>query len=211
LAQDDLKKMIAYASVSHMGYVLIGLASGTPEGFAGAVYQMVSHGLLSALLFMLAGYVQEQTGTRSIASLSGLYHAMPQFTTVVSLVFFASLGMPGFSAFVAEFLVFVGAFSAATSPSGLYGIAIPILALIGLVAGAGYFLWALQRMFFGTYWHAAGHPASDSKEPDLLHKLMWYPLLLFSVLAGIFPSFWLEGLGPVAEWFAQVLQAGILR
>lgn len=210
LAQDDLKKMIAYASVSHMGYVLIGFASGTPEGLSGAVYQMVSHGLLSALLFLIAGYVQEQTGTRSIASLSGLYHAMPRFTTVVSLTFFASLGMPGFSAFVAEFLVFLGAFAAATHPHGVFGFGIPLVALVGLVAGAGYFLWALQRMFFGEYWHVEGKLAATCKEPDLFHSMMWYPLLFFSILGGVFPSFWLEGLGPVAEWFAQMLHNGSL-
>lgn len=104
-------------------------------------------------------------------------------------------------------MILVGAFSAASAPNPLFGYGVPILALIGLVTGAGYFLWALQRMFFGTFWIKSKEDVQlQLQEPDLLHKLIWYPLLLATILAGLFPSFWLEGLGPSAQWFSSMLQ-----
>jgi NADH-quinone oxidoreductase subunit M len=207
LAQNDLKAMIAYASVSHMGFVLLGLSTGSSVGFSGAVFQMLSHGLLSAGLFLIAGVVKEQAGTREISGLGGLFHRSPGFTALAVLFFFASLGLPGFSAFVAEFLVLTGAFSAATGPLPLFGLWVPVLALAGLLVGAGYFIWALQRLFFGPYFNVVPEEITRFKAPGLQDKLIFFPLVFFSLLAGLFPSLWLDPLQAGSDWFFALMNS----
>src|SRR5687768_16623411 len=109
MASKDLKRLIAYSSVSHMGFVLLGLASLTPEGVAGAVYQMFSHGFISAMLFLIAGVLYDRTNDRLINNYSGLTSKMPVFFVFVLIAFFASLGLPGFSGFIAEIMILLGA------------------------------------------------------------------------------------------------------
>ena len=149
LAQADIKKMIAYSSVSHMGFVLLGIASLTAEGINGAIYQMVSHGVLSAMLFLIAGVLYDRTHDRRIDSYRGLIQPMPRYTTLTAIAFFASLGLPGFSGFVGELFTLMGSFQSAWLPGWLTA-----LATTGILLAAAYFLWTLQRMFFGPYGHA---------------------------------------------------------
>lgn len=139
--QDDLKKLIAYSSISHMGFVLLGIASFDEAAVLGAVFQMVAHGLISAMLFMGCGVIQHSAGTRRISLLSGLYSRMPVAMTMLILAFFASMGIPGFMGFFAEFSVMLGVFRS-------FGLLVLPVAL-GAVLAVGYYLWAFQRVAFG--------------------------------------------------------------
>ncbi len=148
LAQKDLKRLIAYSSVSHMGFVLLGIASMTSEGISGAILQMISHGFLSSMLFFLVGVIYERVHNREIQNFRGLALIMPKYTTFIMIAFFASLGLPGFSAFIAEAFSLIGAFNS-ESINGLLPRWMAVCASVGILLGASYLLWTLQRMFFG--------------------------------------------------------------
>ncbi len=149
LAQRDLKKMVAYSSISHMGYVTLGAAALIPLSVSGAMYQQFSHGLITCVLFMSCGVIQHSAGTRIIGDLGGIAKYMPKLTFLMLAGFLASLGLPGMSGFIAEFLVLVNSYF--TLPTFV------ILALFGIVFTAGYHLWAMQRAVFGTYNEKLGH------------------------------------------------------
>ena len=203
LAQNDIKKMIAYSSVSHMGFVLLGMASLTAEGVNGAVYQMVSHGVLSAMLFLLTGVIYDRTHDRRIDSYRGLMQPMPQYATLTAVAFFGSLGLPGFSGFVGELFTLMGSFQSEWLPGWLTAIA-----TTGILLAAAYFLWTLQRMFFGPYW--SRHEAATSVAPSLLtdlttrEKLLLFPLGAIALTLGLFPNliFNLTG-ATVAQWIVK--------
>ncbi|MBA4058219.1 MAG: oxidoreductase, partial [Marivirga sp.] len=160
MSSKDLKRLIAYSSISHMGFVLLGFASLTPEGVAGSVYQMFSHGIISAMLFLLAGVIYDRTQNRMIANYSGLSGKMPAYTAMILIAFFASMGLPGFSGFIAEIMIFLGAFKSNSIHGPLHE-SLAIIATLGLVLGAMYYLWTLQRMFFGPF-HLKGTITADS-------------------------------------------------
>jgi NADH-quinone oxidoreductase subunit M len=209
LAMSDLKKLIAYSSVSHMGFVLLGLASLTAEGANGAIYQMFSHGLISGMLFLITGVIYDRSGSRLIQHFRGLAFAMPAFTTLVVVAFFASLGLPGFSGFIAELLVLLGSF-ASSGVSGMLPRWMAIVATGGLLLGAVYYLWTLQRMFFGKLWV---HPEvmDTAAMPDLTRReyLMLVPLALLTLLFGLFPSLLLDKISPALnQWVELVLVNG---
>ncbi len=199
LAQDDMKKMVAYSSVSHMGSVLLGLAVMNVNGFNGAIYQMFAHGLISAMLFMLCGILQHTFHTRRISELGGLANRLPRLATFFVFTFFASLGLPLLAGFVAELLVFLGAFS-------VYP-ALTLVAMISLVITAAYYLWALQRAFFGPYrgFLEVHHP----------HDLTWYqsvPLTVLGALVlffGICPAPILNVINVSSQYILQLL-GGVL-
>src|SRR5213594_1462941 len=142
MAQADMKKLVAYSSISHMGYVMLGMAAFTPQGINGAVLQMFNHGTVPAMLFLLVGVIYDRAHHREIAGFGGLASIMPVYTGVTGLAFFAAMGLPGLSAFISEALVLLGAWQA-----------YPALTVVGasaVVLTAGYLLWTLQRMFLGT-------------------------------------------------------------
>jgi NADH-quinone oxidoreductase subunit M len=180
LAMNDLKKMIAYSSISHMGFVLLGVGSLTSEGFNGAVYQMFSHGILSAMLFLLVGVLYSRTHDRRIDSYQGLASKMPLFTFMIAIAFFASLGLPAFSGFIGEIFTLMGGFNSPLIPRWLAG-----LATFGLVLGAAYFLWTLQRMFFGKFW--VRQYEETLQDLTTREKIMLYPLAILALIFGIFP------------------------
>ncbi len=180
LAMNDLKKMIAYSSVSHMGFVLLGIGSLTSEGINGAVYQMFSHGVLSAMLFLLVGVLYDRTHDRRIDSYQGLANKMPIYTAMTAIAFFASLGLPAFSGFIGEVFTLMGGFNSPLIPRWLTAIA-----AFGLVLGAGYFLWTLQRIFFGKYWIRQFE--GTLKDLTFREKSMLYPLAILALVFGIFP------------------------
>lgn len=209
LAMNDLKKLIAYSSVSHMGFVLLGLASLTVEGVNGAVYMMFSHGIVSAMLFLVVGVIYDRAHDRMILNFRGLAKRMPAYTTFVVIAFFASLGLPGFSGFIAELLVLVGGFSA-PEMSGLLPRWLTVVAVFGLLLAAAYYLWALQRMFFGKYWI---FPELREKavltDLNAREYLMLVPLAILALLFGIFPHLLLNKIGTTITGFTQtVLQSG---
>ena len=207
LASKDLKRLIAYSSISHMGFVLLGLASVTTEGISGAVYQMFSHGIISAMLFLVAGVLYDRTNDRLINNYSGLSSKMPVYFSIVLIAFFASLGLPGFSGFIAEIMILLGAFRS-FSANGLIHQSFAIVATVGLILGAAYYLWTLQRMFFGPF-HVKGQiSASQLTDLDKREYSMLLPLVLMVLLFGIFPQLLLNYINPFAQHFTEsILQA----
>ncbi|MDQ3291155.1 MAG: NADH-quinone oxidoreductase subunit M [Bacteroidota bacterium] len=210
LAMSDLKKLIAYSSVSHMGFVLLGMAALTSEGVNGAIYQMFSHGLISAMLFLVVGVIYDRSGSRSISCFRGLAGTMPAFTTIVIIAFFASLGLPGLAGFIAELLVLLGAFASATT-SGMLPRWLAIAAMAGMILGAAYYLWALQRMFFGKHWV---HPElrERTRLADLTTReyVLFLPLAVLVILFGILPSILLDKISwGVSAFLQHVLTQGV--
>lgn len=192
LAMKDLKKMIAYSSVSHMGFVLLGMASLTVEGMNGAMYQMFSHGLLASLLFLVAGVIYDRTHDRMIENYRGLAVRMPIFTAVVIVSFFASFGLPGFSGFIAELFILLGAFNS-EFVNGLIPKWMAIVATSGILLGAVYYLWTLQRMFFGKFWIRTGITWKEGLyDLDTREKIITLPLATLAVVFGIFPHLLLD-------------------
>ncbi|GGC05622.1 complex I subunit 4 family protein [Dyadobacter sediminis] len=200
LGQSDLKKMIAYSSVSHMGFVLLGISALTAEGINGAIYQMVSHGVLSAMLFLLTGVIYDRTHDRNIDHYRGLIGVMPRFTIMTGIAFFASLGLPGFSGFVGELFTLMGAFQSNALP-----VWIPALSTLGIVLAAAYFLWTYQRMFFGQFWYKNenSHILTDltAREIGLL-----LPLVFLTVLLGILPGILFDMTGPTVQAWLEGLR-----
>ena len=199
LAQTDFKRLVAYSSVSHMGLVTLGAATMTTAGTNGALFMMVAHGFVSAMLFFLVGVVSHRAHHRQIDGFGGLATSMPTYTGFSVVAFFANLGLPGLCGFVGEVLVLLSTFQAARSDSVLYQHAvavgqldsfliliktIAVVACLNLVITAGYMLWTLQRIFFGT------ERAEEAALPDLtrLEVTVLTPLLAMIILLGVLPA-----------------------
>jgi len=200
LASKDLKRLIAYSSVSHMGFVLLGLASVTTEGVAGAVYQLFSHGIISAMLFLIAGVLYDRTGDRIIENYSGLSAKMPVYFTLVLVAFFASFGLPGFSGFIAEIMILLGAFGS-NAENGFVHESFAVVATFGLILGAAYYLWTLQRMFFGPFY--VKHTPHRLIDLDKREYSMLVSLGILALLFGIFPQILLDYINPFAQSFTE--------
>ena len=181
LAMKDIKKLVAYSSISHMGFVLLGIAAFNVEGWQGAIFQLISHGILSAMLFLMAGVLYSRTGNRDIDSYSGLASKMPVFTLISGVAIFASLGLPGFSGFIGEFFSLMGAF---TSP--LLNPIYSIIGALGILLGAGYLLWTFQKVFLGK--HYTLNSTWAMSDLTLTEKLSLYSLGAITILLGIFPN-----------------------
>jgi len=193
LAQTDLKRLIAYSSVSHMGFVLLGAASLTTIGIMGGIFQMFNHGLITAVLFMLAGVTKRSCHTRHIPKLTGLMSKMPKFSFVLMVSFFASLGLPGLNGFVSEFMVFVGAF-------GTFGkyLIIPLLAII--VTGA-YYIWTMHKVLFGKFNESLGK-VRDLTSYEFLPLAI---LIFFIIFFGLYPTPVVHFIEPYADGLQQLL------
>ena len=194
LAQVDLKRLIAYSSVAHMGFVLLGASSLVPIGLAGAIFQLFNHGLITAVLFMLAGTVKHVTGTRDISMLRGLGSKMPMFSFVLIVGFLASVGIPSMNSFWSEFMVFVGAYGG-TNYEPLR--AIILVPLLTIIVTAAYYLWTLHRVLFGEFNEALG------KVHDLnRNEVVSYGVLLGLIFAvGFFPT---PLLGMILDYATQI-------
>ena len=206
LAQHDLKRMIAYSSVSHMGFVLLGIASLTTEGISGAVMQMVSHGFLSTMLFFLAGVIYNRVHDRGITHFRGLATIMPRYTVFVMIAFFASLGLPGFSAFIGEAFSLAGAVKS-PSVNGLLPYWMAVCGSIGILLSAAYFLWTLQRMFFGPV-NLKGGSIWQTALTDLnfREKITLIPLAIMVLILGLMPSLVFDKINDSVLAFVQYLQ-----
>ncbi|MCC5943493.1 MAG: NADH-quinone oxidoreductase subunit M [Bernardetiaceae bacterium] len=190
LGQTHLKRLIAYSSISHMGFVLLGLASLTQVGFEGAIYQMFSHGFISALLFFMAGALQKRTGSLVMADYSGMAMQLPRWSFFVAAGFFAALGLPMFSGFIAELLIFMGAFASDYVP-----LWIAITAFAGLILGGAYAMRVVALMLLGKPWQ--NPKLSPQGKIDLSRRELTIAsiLLLFILLAGIYPKLLTESFG----------------
>jgi len=180
LAQRDLKKLIAYSSVSHMGFSLLGMAAMTEAGISGAVLNLFTHGLISPMLFLIVGVIYDRAHHREIEGFGGIAKVVPEYTAIMGLAFFASLGLPGLAGFVSEFLVLNGSF--VTFPWRT------ALAALSVIITAAYYLWTIQRMFLGNLNPKYAHL------PDLnwRERLTLYPLAALTLVFGFYPNVMLK-------------------
>jgi NADH-quinone oxidoreductase subunit M len=193
MAQTDLKKLVAYSSVSHMGYVMLGMASFTTQGLNGAVLQMFNHGTITGMLFLLVGVIYDRAHHREIDGFGGIAAIMPVYTGVTALAFFASMGLPGLSGFISEVLVLLGTWQK-------YPV-LTILGASGVILTAGYLLWTIQRVYLG--------PANEKylKFPEINGREMFtlVPLGVIVIVVGVYPSVVLDLLRSSLDQINQVV------
>jgi NADH-quinone oxidoreductase subunit M len=175
--QPDVKKLIAYSSVSHLGFVMLGLFTFTPQGLVGGILQMVNHGLSTGALFLLVGMLYERRHSRLIADFGGLWAIVPVFSAILMVVALSSIGLPGLNGFVGEFLILVGAFQWSRLAA--------VLGTAGIVFAAVYLLWMYQRVVFGDVRHE-----ENRRLPDLNAREIWtlVPILVLIVWIGVYPK-----------------------
>ena len=181
LRQTDLKRLIAYSSISHMGYVLLGIFALSQVSLTGAALQMFSHGIITGLLFAMAGLVMHNVKERDLRKLGGLVRQIPIIAVIFSGAGLAALGLPTTSGFAAEFLVFVGSFTS-TAVSGIQ--VYTILGVLGIVITAGYILWMLQRVFYGPVLEQY----NGVKDADILERVYMFAFIAVIMLVGIYPA-----------------------
>ncbi|OGU57708.1 MAG: NADH dehydrogenase [Ignavibacteria bacterium GWF2_33_9] len=183
--QTDIKRLVAYSSVSHLGFVVLGIFSMTSLGIQGAIIQMVNHGLSTGMLFLLVGMIYDRRHTREISEYGGIARIMPVYATFFAIAMFSSVGLPGLNGFIGEYMTLIGAF---TSPI-LNNWAYSIVAATGVIFAAVYLLWMYQRVFFGTNDNPSNHNLKD------LNKTEWtilVPIVIFIVWIGVHPSTFLK-------------------
>ncbi|MFC2060754.1 NuoM family protein, partial [Chloroflexota bacterium] len=181
LRQTDLKRMIAYSSISHMGYVLLGIFALSQVSLVGAAMQMFSHGVITGLLFAMAGLLMHNAEERNLGKLGGLARQMPVIAVVFSVAGLGALGLPLTCGFAAEFIVFAGSFTS-TAVAGIQ--VYTILAVVGIVVTAGYILWMLQRVFYGEVLEKFNHV----KDADSLEKVYMIAFIVVIMVVGIYPA-----------------------
>lgn len=188
MVQPDVKKLVAYSSVSHMGYVMLGIFAFNIYGVTGGLYQMLNHGISTGALFLLVGMIYERTHTREIANYGGLAKAAPWFTIAFLIVTFSSIAVPLTNGFIGEFLILLGAFGANKW--------IACIAVLGVVLGATYMLWMVKRIFFGPAHGVVADAGNDSHHPSLdigLREMsVLAPLLILIFWMGLFPNHFLN-------------------
>jgi NADH-quinone oxidoreductase subunit M len=177
LMQDDMKKLIAYSSVAHMGFVTIGIFSITKQGLEGSIIQMISHGLISAALFLCVGVVYDRIHSRMISSYGGLVNIMPKYSLVFMIFTLGALGLPGTSGFVGEFLILVGTFQKS--------IIVAVLASLGIILAAAYMLWLYRRVVFGRL---ANHETKEMKDLDKTELYIFISLAFLTIFFGFYPE-----------------------
>ena len=187
MAQNDMKKMVAYSSVNHMGYCLLGIAGMTATGFSGAVLQMVNHGIITGALFLLVGVIYDRAHTRDISAFGGLAAKLPVYTGLMALTCFASLGLPGLAGFISEFMCFMGAFPTWKLPT--------VISVLGIVATAGFFLRMIQKVFLGAF-NETWSGLDDMTPRELLSVV---PLAAITVWFGIWPKWPLDLMNKTVE------------
>ena len=175
-AQEDMKKLIAYSSVAHMGFVTMGIFSGTEQGVQGAVFQMLSHGWISGALFLCVGVIYDRMHTREIAAYGGLVNRMPGYAAIFMLFTMANVGLPGTSGFVGEFLTIIGVFHVSTTTA--------LFAASGVIFAAVYALSLYRRVVFGKI---ANEGLEEIKDVTRLELFIFIPLIIATLVFGIWP------------------------
>ncbi|MCG3127136.1 MAG: NADH-quinone oxidoreductase subunit M [Phycisphaerae bacterium] len=184
MAQTDFKKLVAYSSISHMGYVTLGMAALTEAGLQGAMFQMIAHGISSPMCFFLVGVIYERAHHREINRFGGLWLSMPVYGTLATVGFFASLGLPALCGFIGEVYVVFGTFASGAAALGAYAKPFAIIAASGVILTAAYILWMIQRVYLGKERSEyANFPDANRRE-----VLILAPLAILAVALGIFPK-----------------------
>ena len=177
LMQEDMKKLIAYSSVAHMGFVTMGIFTMTPQGIEGSIFQMISHGIISAALFFSVGVVYERMHTREIKNYGGVVNVMPRFAVVFMIFTLGSLGLPGTTGFIGEFLILIGTFKV--------NFVVATIASLGVILGAAYILWLYRRVVFGEITNPKIKNLNDLNHPEMIILSF---LAFLSILFGFFPD-----------------------
>lgn len=188
IVQEDMKKLIAYSSVAHMGFVTMGIFAANQQGLDGAIFQMISHGFISGALFLCVGVIYDRMHTREIDAYGGLVNRMPAYATVFMFFTMANVGLPGTSGFVGEFLTLIGVFQVNTW--------IGVLAATGVILSAGYALWLYRRVVFGDLIKESLKSITDM---DRRERAIFAPLILMTLLLGVYPSLVIDIIGPSVE------------
>ena len=198
MVQPDLKKLVAYSSVSHLGFVVLGLFSKNPAGIQGSVLQMVNHGLSTGALFLLVGMIYERRHSRMIVDFGGLSKRMPIFAVIFMVVTLSSIGLPGLNGFVGEYMILLGSFV-----QGAFSKVYVVFATVGVVLAAVYMLWMFQRVMFGTL------DKTNEGLPDLNARevVVMLPILLFIVWIGVYPKTFLSKIEKSVEVVVTKVQA----
>lgn len=204
MVQPNMKKLIAYSSISHLGFVVLGIFSFTQMGLDGATFVMLAHGVSTGALFMLAGVIFDRRHTYEISEFGGLATPMPTYAALFSFIVLSSIGLPLLNGFVGEFLVLSGAFQ----NRAIYG----ILGATGVIWSACYLLWMYQRVFFGKVTHAANEHLPDLTGHE--HAALW-PAVVMALLMGVAPLVWLNAIDPATRFalapFAQTISKVVVR
>jgi NADH-quinone oxidoreductase subunit M len=206
-AQRDVKKLVAYSSVSHLGFVMLGLFALNAQGIEGAILQMINHGLSTGALFLLVGMIYEQTHTRELSVYGGLWKIMPVFGAVSLIVVLSSMGLPGLNGFVGEFAILLGAWGAGQTE--VYGtVAFAAVAALGVIMAAVYMLYMFQKMFLG--------PAGSITREHSLRDLNWreiailVPLLIFIFWIGLYPKPFFALMAPAVDNLVAAVQTAAM-
>ena len=198
LVQEDMKKLIAYSSVAHMGFVTMGIFAVNRQGVDGAVFQMLSHGFISGALFLIVGVIYDRMHTREIAAYGGLAVRMPVFALLFMLFTMGNVGLPGTSGFVGEFLTMVGVFQVNTW--------VAFLAATGVILSAAYALWLYRRVVFGDLIKESLRTIEDM---DRREKLIFAPLVAATILLGVYPALVLDVIGPSVQALVDHTQTAV--
>src|SRR5262249_39087168 len=189
LVQPNLKKLIAYSSVSHLGFVVLGIFTLTQVGADGAVYQMLNHGISTGALFMLAGMIYERKHTYEFREYGGLATPMPVYATFFLLAVLSSVGLPLLNGFVGEFLVLSGTFQGPLPHSMLFS----ILGASGVIWGACYLLWMYQKVFYGQIHHEENKTLPDL---DGREQISLWPIAVMALVMGVISPYWMKSIDP---------------
>jgi len=212
MVQPDLKKLVAFSSVSHLGFVMLGMVAYNAMGVSGSVLQMVNHGLSTGALFLIVGIIYERRHTRLIADFGGIAKVMPVFTAFFMIVTLSSVGLPGTNGFIGEFLVLLGAYTAAFSDAFMnsgrlfdWGVIMVILATTGVIFGAVYMLWMFQRVMFGKITKEENRKLKDL---SLREVFVLLPIIVAIFVIGIYPDPFLKKMSVSVDQFNARMRVG---
>ncbi len=202
MMQKDMKSLVAYSSVSHLGFVMLGVFAATPVALQGGILQMINHGISTGALFLIVGVIYERRHTRMIADYGGLSHVMPVYAAVFLIMTLSSIGMPGLNGFIGEYFILVGTFAA----PGLWIYA--AIAVIGIVLGAAYMLWLYQRVMFGKLENPLNKNLPDL---NLREFATFVPLIILAFWIGLYPSFFTKYLDQPVNYIVERVRADYFK
>jgi NADH-quinone oxidoreductase subunit M len=195
MVQPDLKKLVAYSSVSHLGFVVLGICAMNVQGVQGAVFQMLAHGVSTSGLFLIVGMLSDRRHTRLISEFGGLKHVMPRLTAVFLIITLASIGLPGLNGFVGEFLIMLGAFH--------WDLRFAVGAGLGVILSAVYMLWMFQRVYHGSVTNMKNAELPDLRPREWVSVM---PLCVAAIVMGVFPMFFLQPMEPAVQRMVDRMQ-----
>ncbi|HEV8538741.1 MAG TPA: NADH-quinone oxidoreductase subunit M, partial [Bacteroidota bacterium] len=199
MVQTDIKKLVAYSSVSHLGFVVLGIFALTEEGVQGSILQMINHGLSTGALFLIVGMIYDRRHTRLISDFGGLAKVMPLMSTIFLIVSLSSIGLPGLNGFVGEFLILLGSFHSAHISQWF-----AMLAATGVIFAAVYLLWMYQRVIFGKVTNPANQSLVDLSVRELV---VLVPIIVFIVWIGVYPGTFLKASAAKTKQVITVIQS----